>query len=671
MVNTIKINTEGIKSVLVKLKFSEKQFFRSVSEYIWNGFDAEAKKVELIYELNEVKKLKSLVIKDDGYGIDHGKLKNKFEPVFDSEKVEEGKFDKHKSAYHGKNGVGRLTFFTFANSAKWTTIYEKEGEHYKYDINVSANALNEFEGIDDVPQKTDEDTGTIVSFSRFKMSIRDYDEIMKMIDYIKKEFCWFLELNKSKNFQLFINGENLDYTDILADREEFEIKHEESGALVKSNYIRWLKQLNDEYSTFYYLDEGNNEVYKETTKLNKQSDDFHHSMYLSSEYFKNFNFKSSEESSQKALLGGSRSDDEFKYIWKKLHNFLRKKRKPFLKQQSLKIIEDFEREEIIDAKTENEFKNIQIEDLEDVIKGVYEIQPKIFSSLTKDQKHIIVGFLDLLLVSDERERVIEIVEKIVELDPEERMELSNLLKVTSFNKIIKTINLIKDRYATLNLLHQILFNPELKANEIHHLQKIVECHTWIFGERYNLVAAAEDNFEKALRNHLYILRGEKKNVSIDHPNKQKQVDIFLCRQQKNQDTVHNLIIELKHPSKSLNEGCLSQVKRYMRTILQIPQFNADNYTWNFILAGNKFDSSGYIKGEIKSHERKGEEGLVHDEDNYKIYVRKWSDILIDCDLRHKFLDEKLQLEKDKLVEDLKSADEAVKLAKNNTAVSTI
>ena len=464
MSGKILITTKGIKSQLTRLQFTEKQFFRSIAEFIWNGFDAKATKVELIYEFNDsfefnkTALLKKFVIKDNGYGINHEELKNKFEPIFESEKLINGVVERNISTLHGRNGVGRFTFFTFAQVAKWTTIYEKENEKYKYNIQISASNLELFSGIDEIPEKTDEPAGTIVSFSGFNKSLIDENLIKDaMMNFLRKEFCWFLELKKSKGYKLLINGQEIDYYDILADEKNFEIKHEASDEIFKVRYIRWTNLLNDEYSKFYYLDEGNNEVHKETTNLNKQGDDFHHSLFVSSKFFKDFTFNSKEKkskgkSSQISLGGKVSSDEVFHYLMDELYNFLRIKRKPFLKENSNKIIEDFKKEGIIVTKTKNDFESIQNEYLGNVIKEIYITQPKIFSSLNNEQKRTMVGLLKLVLGTDERERVIEIVEQIAKLDPNEREDLRNLLKVTTMTKIIKTINLVKGRYETLKLL---------------------------------------------------------------------------------------------------------------------------------------------------------------------------------------------------------------------------
>lgn len=679
MLDRVIITTEGIKQNLKRLQFTPTTFYKSVAEYIWNGFDAKATEVILNYKFSESGTLKELVIKDNGIGIDHGELENKFKVVFDSEKTKDGIIDKNRSEIHGRNGIGRLTFFTFANFATWTTVY-KNGLNYKYKIEISADSLELLSGMERSPEKTTEPEGTVVTFSGFhtarifhksrelpKSNKREFMEKV-MMDNLKKEFCWFLELNTSKNYKLIVNGERLNYSDLMDNPVNFKIKHPESDTEFKVRYIRWKYPLTNEFSKFYYLNENDENMYKENTTFNKKGDKFFHSLYISSKYFNDFNFDSEETSSQKTIIGGVRSDEIFKYLKSELENFLRVRRKPFLREYAKRIINEFENEGIIVRKGKSEFELIQIDDLENVIKEIYTIQPKIFSTLTREQKQTIVGLLNLVLNSEEREQVMEIIDQIVKLDTTERTELKNLLKITNLNKIIKTLNLIKDRYQVLELLDQVLFTPELGTKEVPHLQEIVENHTWIFGEQYSLVAAAEDNFEQALHNYIKILTEEDEEITLDHPDKQKQVDIFICRQNKTYNTVNNLIIELKHPKVNIGEKQLSQVKQYMRTILSIDRFNANNYKWEFILVGNRFDSSGYIEGEIENKGNR-EDRLVYEKGNHKIYVQTWSDILLACKIRHQFLDEKLQIDKNKLVEELKSADEAVELAINSCAIT--
>jgi hypothetical protein len=81
--------------------------------------------------------------------------------------------------------------------------------------------------------------------------------------------------------------------------------------------------------------------------------------------------------------------------------------------------------------------------------------------------------------------------------------------------------------------------------------------------------------------------------------------------------------------------------------------------WTFILVGNSFDTSGFIEGEIKSASNHGEKALVHKSEMYKIFVRTWSKIFASFEMRHKFLNDKLQLQRNHLLEVRADADEIV------------
>jgi len=77
----IHITTPGIRKALKRYGYEQ-----AISEYVWNGFDAQASKVDIIIDANEIGHIEQICIIDNGYGIDFAKLKTKFEPFFESEK---------------------------------------------------------------------------------------------------------------------------------------------------------------------------------------------------------------------------------------------------------------------------------------------------------------------------------------------------------------------------------------------------------------------------------------------------------------------------------------------------------------------------------------------------------------------------------------------------------
>lgn len=414
MSNNVNITSNGIQKVL--RNYNEKQ---ALSEYIWNGFDAKADTVEIIYTANALGFMDSLEIIDNGYGINFKNLKAKFDPFYESEKAKQLGVNKNKSVMHGKNGVGRLTFFKFANDAEWQTTFLQNEVLKSGRIQIGVSALNNYQAhLLEIPLSSK--SGTRVLFSNLKIS-DDY-LVQEIIPYLKAEFCWFLELNKKRGFTILINGEPLDYTDnILHYEEDIEMKYEDNNTSFKLKFVQWKESLHRELSKAYFINEKGEEMHKEYTTLNKKADEYFHSIYIESEFFTDFDFNGSEFDAQVRLYNRSKSAPEFKFLTKKVNEFLRDKRKPFLKEYSGKLIEKYEEDGILPSDKTGR------ENLLKVLRSLYEIQPKLFSNLSIDQKKTIVALFNSLLQSNQKDQIITILEHIIDLEDEEKTELRALL----------------------------------------------------------------------------------------------------------------------------------------------------------------------------------------------------------------------------------------------------
>ena len=345
-------------------------------------------------------------------------------------------------------------------------------------------------------------------------------------------------------------------------------------------------------------------------------------------------------------------------------------RRPFLKRMVSKVINALEIESAFpNYNPKNPLDEYRKEQVSDIISAIYCAQPKIFAgAMNKEQKKTFIRLLDLILESGETESLFAILNEILDMTEDERRDLADILKYAHLSNIVKTIRLIKDRYQAIADLQSLVFNPDLDANEVRHLQRFIESHYWLFGEQYHLVTAAEPNFEEGLRRYLHYLHKEYENAHIDHPDKLKQMDIFAVRQNIEHDIFENIVVELKHPDIAIGETQLSQVKRYMRVIMSVPQYNASNMRWSFYLVGNKFTSDDYIKLEQENNQSHGEPFLVFKASNYSIYVMTWSEIIAGFDMKYSHLSKKLQLEQDKLRREYASADKVLDSQLENTAV---
>jgi len=663
MKQKVNINNRSVESAGITNDYRQ-----AISEYIWNAFDAKATRIEINYSANEIGYVEALVIKDNGTGINFQDLDKTFGAFLDSQK----KNSYQRSSFiHGKKGKGRYSFMAFAEIATWSTVYKQEDKFLEFDISISINDKDYFTYENQKISKSYK-TGTKVAFNNINLTEAQLYSV-DLYHHLSKTFGWFLFLNRSRDYEIVINEVTLDYNYLIVDSgvEETIITDSSTNECFdfEISYVRWNEKIGERYY-IYLLDEEQVENSKIPTSLNNKDNDFHHSVYVVSKYFNNFTYESEMTST---IFGHNQTHSVFKQLQKKIKLFLEEKERLFLRiQGSEKLIDRFEKNGIIPRFQSNHYDQLRRIDLVNTIKEIYCVQPKIFKNLAIEQGKTMVGFLNLLLDTDERENIISILESIVKLKPEERQNLTNILKITNLSHVTNLLKMIEERYRTYYALREMVFNKNLKANERDHLQKLIEDAYWVFGEKYHLVTSAEPKFEEALRRFNYHLTGKNEKKKMDHEDKNKEMDIFACRQNILTNKIENIVVELKHPNVKLGEEELSQVKKYMRVILSEDDFNAKNMSWEFYLIGNEFNSSGYIESEINTNKPHGERSLVFkkiDEPEYRIYVKTWSEIFAEFELRHDYLNKKLALKRDKLFTEAQNSKEILEeVTKSKTAI---
>lgn len=81
MIYTAGLTNESINKLGISQDFNE-----CICEYIWNGFDAGASKIEIIFNENALGGVDSIYINDNGKGIIYEELDQTFNRVLDSNK---------------------------------------------------------------------------------------------------------------------------------------------------------------------------------------------------------------------------------------------------------------------------------------------------------------------------------------------------------------------------------------------------------------------------------------------------------------------------------------------------------------------------------------------------------------------------------------------------------
>lgn len=648
VVHTTKLTSKSIERSGLPIDYK-----RAIAEFIWNGFDAKATTINIDYKCNEIGFINQFSIKDNGSGINIENIGSTFGNFNDSLKALSYS---EISSIKGKKGKGRYSFAVFCNNAIWDTVFSSEnGDLLNYKIEINRENSQNY-STDEKRIVKNTNAGTIVLFDKFHSLTGDLLDSEDFYSFLSSEFGWFLYLNKDQDFKILINGTSLNYFEIIEENDDKEIVIGEY--VFKVSYIRWDKKIGDKYY-YYFLRTDKKQVDRKHTSFNNKAVDFHHSIYVESNYFDNY--KPTAKDSPVLDFGDkNQSDYVYKELVRLLNEFVAEKEKFFIRSRKAdQLIENFNKKKIFPAFKSNNYEQLRKKDLENVIKELYCIQPRIFQKLNEPQTKTIVGFLNLLLDTEQRENVLEIIDNVVKLTDEERQDLANILKSTKLSHITALIKFLENRFNVVEILKTLIFDLEKFTNERDHIQKVIENNYWLFGEQYHLVSA-DKNFEVLLNNYLFhIEENGKVPEKIESKSKLKRPDIFISRKiytvdSSNDEYVNeeNIIIELKRPSVIIGKEQFSQIEDYMGIIINDARFNSQLRKWKFYLIGKEVDS--YIKGLYKNQVVRNKKFLVQEIDNYEIYALTWDDIFKIFEIRHNNFINKLEYNKSSIIEELES-----------------
>ena len=388
---------------------------KAIAEYIWNGFDAGATEIHLNFDGNELGHLASFSISDNGKGIDIETIGETFGNFLDSNKRDPFNKDNFQK---GRKGKGRYAFSIFANNCIWQTTFDgADDKTLQYTIEINKGDLENF-AIGDRAIIKNVATGTLINFynifdlSSKSLSTKDFG------DYLSSEFGWFLFLNREKGCKILINGAALAYDEMIGDSAE--ITHEIGDDRFKVTFVRWNQKIGEKYYC-YFLSGNGKEAAKKHTSFNNKAIEFHHSVYVESSFFDDF-----QETVDDNLVFGfaskNQTDPSYKSLIKVLTTLISDKEKDYIRDvQADRLIKDYTDKGIFpDSK-------IKVQELETVIKELYCAEPRIFQSSNVQQSKTIVGFLNLLLATDQGPNLMEIIERLADLTDEERENLNRVL----------------------------------------------------------------------------------------------------------------------------------------------------------------------------------------------------------------------------------------------------
>ncbi|MBU6461293.1 MAG: ATP-binding protein [Bradyrhizobium sp.] len=608
---------------------------KAISEFVWNALDADAKRTSVEFERNPLGGLVSIIIRDNGTGISKARAEHDFESLGESWKRTNPRTPILARAIHGKEGQGRLRFFSLSQRAHWDSVYEEDKTLLKLTIDIDADRL-EISNVSE-PARADADakTGTVVQLTP-----------------LKGTFDWLVGDEARSEFDSIFAPYILQYPDaeIIYDdkpvdpNRTIERSHEFPkqaiicpGRVVKDltlRVIEWKPRITARKIYFG----GESGVVLGSLPANVPAPEFVFSAYAYTPFF-------NEIAEANLLEFDGLTDPDFarvlEYVRDTLTDYFRVRQA----EKSGELIQELKDAGVYPYEGEPK------DEVERHERQVFDITTHAVASYSRDfkkadnpLKKITLGLLREA-VKNNPESVSRILKAVFNLPKVRQDEFSQLLEKTELGNIIAASNLVANRVVALKVLKEIVFEPKHRRTikERGELDVLVRDNTWLFGEGFHFTMA-EAGLTKIMRrvSEELSLKRAKGTKGRKPDGKIGRIDSFMGRLVPHGDVNHRefLLIELKRPSLVIGRKELDQLEDYVTSILAQPDFLNTSTSWNFYLVTSEYDD--VVKERITQENRPA--GLFIDKANHRVWVKSWAELLRDAEGRLKFVQDQLRIE---------------------------
>lgn len=606
---------------------------RAVAEFVWNALDADASEVYVEFDRNGLGGIEGIAIRDDGNGITAERANIDFDNWGGSWKRKRARTDGNR-AFHGKEGQGRLRFFSLAERALWTSVYADGDALKKLTISIAASALGnaEVEPADLLPNN--QRTGTVVQLRPLKSPLNVLGGEEARNDFSAIFAPYILQYPA---IAIFYDGVRIDPKSTISHAQEFPgrtiICPNRTVRDLSIKVIEWKQSAGGRKIHFG----GETGVVLGALAANVTAPGFEFSAYAYAPFFQ-------EIADANLLEFEGLTDPDFshvvEYIRGELSDYFRGRQA----EKSGELIQQLKDDGVYpyegDPKDEVEKRERQVLDI--AIHAVASYS-RDFKKAENGLKKMTLGLLREALRHNP-EAIHNILHHVFNLPKNRQDEFSNLLQKTNLGNIISASTLIADRIVALQVLKGIVFDPAHRSTvkERGELDVLVQASTWMFGENFH-ITLAETGLTRVMdrvSEELGTKRGKKRVTKADGTI--GRVDSFLGRIVPNSNQAHRefLLIELKRPSLKIGRKELDQLEDYVNAIKAQPEYNDTSNTWTFFLVTGEYDDT--VKGRITQSGRPV--GLFIEQGGVTVWVKTWAQIVRDCEARLHFIAEKLQVE---------------------------
>ncbi len=552
-----------------------RDYVKALAEFVWNALDADAKRVSVDLVRNALGGFESILICDDGTGISKARATHDFESLGESWKLKRRRTPLLSRAIHGKEGKGRLKFFSLAQKAAWLTVYKEGSAVFRLMIEIEAATLQTSQVSEPEAAPADTPTGTVVELAPLKDT---FDWLASNEAHAEFAAIFAPYILQYPGTEITYDGRGVDPSLTIDRTREFGMcKVVCPSGRVRNVMLRVIEWKANGGSRRIYFG-GESGVVLGSLPANIPAPGFDFSAYAYSPFLQ-------EIGDANLLEFEGLTDPDFgavvEYIRDRVGDYFRERQA----EKSGELIQELKNAGVYpyegEPKDEVERKERQVFDIATQAASY----SSVFKRADNPQKRVTLELLRIALRNNP-ESILRILRAVFHLPKARQDEFSLLLERTELGHIISASSLIADRVVALKVLREIVFEPTHRktVKERGELDILVRDNTWIFGEVFHFTMA-EAGLTKIMDrvSDQLALKRTKGRKGRKPDGKIGRIDSFMGRIVPHADRQHHefLLIELKRPSIVLGRKELDQLEDYVNALVVQPDFLNTSTFWNF------------------------------------------------------------------------------------------
>jgi hypothetical protein len=605
---------------------ARKRPVKALAEAIWNALDVGADHVSVAFEFTPLEAIKTIVVTDDGEGMNQERARAGFREYGDSWKRRIDVRTHNGRSVHGQRGQGRYDILHLGTTATWTSIAEQvDGKLGVVEVELQASDPRNYQTSE--PSLHDGPTGTTLRIANVTSDVDSELNRPELAESLAADFA--LYLRQYPDVQIQVRGVIVDPSSQHLPPVDITV---EVGGLAKPvtvTFIEWNKKAKG--TQRIYLCDANGAALLDVP-IDLRSRDITFTAYICWD-----GFKTQDTSAHLAILGGDDLGWQVFSVGREAVNDHLVQR---ARERRTRAVEDWKSEQSYPYTAEP--KTVP----EKVIRKTFDIvaaaSAPVLTKMDVEQRRFSMQLMKVAVETDPS-AVQRVMREVLRL-PEDRIEeMASLFDRTTLETIITASHSILNRLDFLAGLRTLIFDTEAKkaTTERRQLHKILEREAWLFGDEWTLTAS-DETLRRVLLKHLRCL-GEDADYGDVIPESQREgkvliPDLVLSGGASSYSKSREyLVVELKRPSVILGKEELDQIESYAIAITEDGQFSQPRISWDFWLIGNSYND--YVTRKLETPGNPHGCALVSPK--FRVHVRSWAEVLGEAEHRHRYIERAL------------------------------